>query len=258
MSRPQPRAGALARALAFQESIARGSAQTLVAVEGGFAVLDDRYAASYEHNQVYVTGPVPAGALLAETERALRGRRHRQITVLNDALGRSLAPALHAAGYEQEQLVVMTLAGAPSGAAAAGVQVERVPLERLREAVEQSWAQQYPAMSEMARRQLFERRSATAAACELSSHAVRAEGAVVSWCHLYRVDGEAQVESVNTLVGWRGRGFARAVVLDATAAALEGGCDLVFLVALRDDWPRHFYARLGFVPAGVQHSFLRA
>jgi GNAT superfamily N-acetyltransferase len=252
--------GALPRVIAFQEGLARRSAQTLVPIEGGFVVLDERYPASYEHNQVYVTGPVREEALLADAERLLRSRGHRQITVLHDALGRRLARRLVASGYEQERTVVMVLD------AAAGrlrqphrrVRVERVPLAALRAAVMRSWATQYPAMPEDTRRQLFERTFATAAACELGSHVVRARGDVVSWCHLYQVGHEAQVESVNTLTEWRGRGFARAVVVDAARAALERGCDLVFLIALYDDWPRHFYERLGFVPAGVQHSFLRA
>ncbi|HEY4025016.1 MAG TPA: GNAT family N-acetyltransferase [Candidatus Dormibacteraeota bacterium] len=248
--------GALRRIVAFQEGLARRSAQRLITIPGGFAVLDNRYPVSYEHNRLYVTGPVAAEVLLAQAERVLRRRQHRQIAVLHDELGRRLAPGLLAAGYHQEHDLLMVLAGVPEQAVP-GVAVERVPLAALDRAVARSWTEQYPDVLEAELRQLVERRAVTAAACELSSHAVRVDGEVVAWCHLYRVGGEAQVENVNTLPAWRGRGFAKAVVLDAVAAALEAGCDLVFLVADRDDWPQHLYERLGFSPAGEQHSFLR-
>jgi hypothetical protein len=35
------------------------------------------------------------------------------------------------------------------------------------------------------------------------------------------------------------------------------GCELIFLVAEADDWPRLLYGRLGFVPIGHIHEFLR-
>jgi predicted N-acetyltransferase YhbS len=36
----------------------------------------------------------------------------------------------------------------------------------------------------------------------------------------------------------------------AIAAAREAGADFVFLVADADDWPKEWYARLGFEPIG--------
>ena len=103
----------------------------------------------------------------------------------------------------------------------------------------------------------LERRYTTAAACDLTTHVVRAGGEVVAWCNLYRTGREAQVENVNTLPEWRRRGFARAVVLDAVGSAREAGCELVFLLADRDDWPRDFYERLGFTIIAEQRSFVR-
>jgi ribosomal protein S18 acetylase RimI-like enzyme len=246
----------LRRIVAFQERLARRSAQRLTAIPGGFAVLDDRYPISYEHNQLYVTGPIAVDALLAQADRLLHGRRHRRITVFDDELGRRLAPGLLAAGYHQEHNLLMALAGPPERLAP-DVAVERLPLPALDETIARSWMDQYPDMAEPELRQLVERRTTTAAACELSIHAVRAGGSVAAWCHLYRVGDEAQVESVVTLRDWRRRGFATAVVLDAVAAARAAGCELVFLVADRDDWPQHLYERLGFTPVGNQHGFGR-
>jgi ribosomal protein S18 acetylase RimI-like enzyme len=247
----------LTRVVAFQEGIARRSTQRLVPFAGGFAVLDDRYPASYEHNQVFVTAPIAATAAAAEADRLLRQRRHRYITALDGDVARRLTPGLLAAGYREEGTVVMVLTGAADRQDATSVAAERVPLEALREADARAWDERYPDLPADIVTQLFERRFATAAACDLSTHAVRADGGIVAWCNLYRAGHEAQVESVNTLPRWRRRGFARAVVLDAVSAAREAGCELVFLVADRDDWPRDFYERLGFVVIAEQRSFAR-
>jgi len=247
----------LARVVEFQEGIARRSAQRLVPTAGGFAVLDSRYPASYEHNQLFVIAPIAAASVVAEADRLLRSRRHRYVTVLDGELARRLTPGLLAAGYREEGTVVMVLTGAPDRHGAAPVAAERVPLEALRDADARAWDERYPDLPADIVTQLFERRFATAAACDLSTHVVRADGGVVAWCNLYRVGHEAQVESVNTLPEWRRHGFARAVVLDAVSAAREAGCELVFLVADRDDWPRDFYERLGFVVIAEQRSFAR-
>jgi ribosomal protein S18 acetylase RimI-like enzyme len=66
--------------------------------------------------------------------------------------------------------------------------------------------------------------------------------ALAAWCHVHTQDGITQIEDVNTLEAFRGRGHGRAVV----QRALEGVEGLVFLEALEDDWPRELYAKLGF------------
>jgi predicted GNAT family acetyltransferase len=60
----------------------------------------------------------------------------------------------------------------------------------------------------------------------------------------------AQIETVDTLEEYRGRGLARSLVLAATDAALAAGADLVLIVADDDDWPKELYSKLGFDPAG--------
>jgi N-acetylglutamate synthase-like GNAT family acetyltransferase len=247
----------LARVIAFQEGIARRSAQKLAAVPGGFAVLDDRYPASYEHNQLYVTARVTAGVVVAEADRLLRQRSHRFVTALDGDVARRITPGMLAAGFREEGTVVMLLTGRPDAPRGASIHAVRVPLEEVREADARAWDERFPGLRADVVEQLFERRYTTAAACDLTTHVVRSDGAVVAWCNLYRVGREAQVESVNTLPPWRRRGFARAVVLDAVSAAREAGCELVFLVADRDDWPRDFYGRLGFEVIAEQRSFVR-
>ena len=87
--------------------------------------------------------------------------------------------------------------------------------------------------------------------------AARVDGRLAGCCELY-VDGdEAQIESVETLEEFRGRGLARAYVLAAADAGREAGAGWIHLWADTDDWPRHWYARLGFHEAGRALDFAR-
>ena len=62
-----------------------------------------------------------------------------------------------------------------------------------------------------------------------------------------RIDGAtAAVEAVMTDPDRRGAGLATALVGDAIRRARAAGCDLVWLIAFAGDWPREWYARLGF------------
>jgi RimJ/RimL family protein N-acetyltransferase len=67
-------------------------------------------------------------------------------------------------------------------------------------------------------------------------------GNLAAWCHVRTRGGVSQIEDVNTLEPYRGRGHGRAVV----QYALEHADGLVFLEALESDWPRELYAKLGF------------
>jgi GNAT superfamily N-acetyltransferase len=77
-----------------------------------------------------------------------------------------------------------------------------------------------------------------------------AEGEPMSACRLLRGGGIGQVEEVGTLAPARERGYARAIVLGAIAAAQAAGDPTIFLTAEAADWPQLFYARLGFEAIG--------
>ncbi len=74
----------------------------------------------------------------------------------------------------------------------------------------------------------------------------RRDGEVAAATDLYLDPPDAQIEDVVTAPAHRGRGHGTAVVLTALAAARAAGADFVFLVADADDWPKNWYARLGF------------
>ena len=77
-------------------------------------------------------------------------------------------------------------------------------------------------------------------------------------CRLLGRDDVGQVEDVSTLPDHRGRGYARAVVGTAVAASRAAGHSLTFITADEDDWPREFYARLGFELVGTVSRFRRS
>ena len=56
---------------------------------------------------------------------------------------------------------------------------------------------------------------------------------------------------------FRNRGLARATVSCALAASRAAGNDLTFLMALRDDWPKELYRKLGFDEIGRIYEFVR-
>jgi|GEM_PF-584294 len=80
--------------------------------------------------------------------------------------------------------------------------------------------------------------------------AAPAAGEPMSACRLLRADGIGQIEEVGTLTPARERGYAKAIVLAAIAAAHAAGDTTIFLTAAADDWPQLFYARLGFETIG--------
>jgi GNAT superfamily N-acetyltransferase len=77
-----------------------------------------------------------------------------------------------------------------------------------------------------------------------------AGGEPMSACRLLRKDGIGQVEEVGTLTAARERGYAKAVVIAAIAAAQAAGDTTIFLTAEAADWPQLFYARMGFETVG--------
>lgn len=86
--------------------------------------------------------------------------------------------------------------------------------------------------------------------------AAPAEGEPLSCCRLLRTGGIAQVEDVATRAHARGRGYAKAVVRAAIAAARAAGDETIFLLADAADWPQLLYGRLGFETVG-ERTILR-
>ncbi|MFF0866688.1 GNAT family N-acetyltransferase [Nonomuraea sp. NPDC003560] len=245
----------LARVLSFLHGFARRKAPVVAPVPGGFAVLDERYPMSHDDNKLVVWNGRP-GPVLAAAEERLAGLGHRLVCVDDDRLGQEFRPAFAAAGYGHETNVVMAFRG-PRPAASAAATTERLALEELLPVLREEWRASLPQASQGVVDGLAARAAARASGADrVEFHAVRAPGGqIAAHADLYVHEGVAQIENVYTLERHRGQGFARALLTALLAAT--AGAELTFLVADAADWPREFYARLGFEPVGHTHAFLR-
>jgi ribosomal protein S18 acetylase RimI-like enzyme len=257
MGMPDP--GALARTLAFERDVAASVSTRLVPFTWGTAYLNDGYRERWDSNFLWVDDASPdAVELTAEADRVLgkAGFTHREIRIDDDTYGRSVAADLARAGYGGDRLVVMALRR-PADRPAQSDAAEEVDLATLRPALEIVLRREPWATTEQIVRVLADFRG------ELQRHAgarffcARVDDEIAAMCELYVRGSIGQIEDVNTLEEFRGRGLARAVVRHAADVAVADGAELVFLHALDDDWPKELYAKLGFDPAGYVWSFVR-
>jgi len=196
-----------------------------------------------------------AQALMDAAERiqASLGLSHRRVNLDDEAAVLRLQADFEARAYVAEQFVIMVRQRPPDRAVDTGavkeVQWAQIRPARRAERDLEPWA--YPELVE----QLLAKQEMTARLVRTQYFAASVGGKLVSSCEL-RTEGDiAQVETVETLPPFRGRGLARAVVSAALDAARGRG--FVFLVADHEDWPQHFYRRLGFEPVGIESRFLR-
>jgi hypothetical protein len=103
--------------------------------------------------------------------------------------------------------------------------------------------------------QLMRRRDVIGAATTSRAFGAEVDGEVVSFADMYSDGRTAQIEDVGTRNTHLRKGLSRAVMKVAIEAA--AGHEFLFLVADDRDWPKDFYARLGFDPIGITYEFFR-
>jgi ribosomal protein S18 acetylase RimI-like enzyme len=221
-----------------------------VASRFGTALYHDEFRDRYDSNVLRVEGsgdPPDASELIAECDRLYAGFAHREIFMEDERRGAALAPTFAERGWRVERFVTMALRDAADRDVAvdATVEVDTDEAVRFGETVHRAELRGVPEdvadMLAAFRRVLRERAGAR-------FFGVRADGDLVSACEMYLHDGAAEIESVDTLERFRGRGYARAVVTRAATEAIATGADLVWLIADDEDWPKELYRRMGFRP----------
>jgi ribosomal protein S18 acetylase RimI-like enzyme len=205
-----------------------------------------------------IAGELPEGVsareLADDAERLLGGAglRHRMVVVPSPP-GEALVPGFRELGWDVHRHLIMVRRRPPDQPVDTSVvvEVDEPTLRPFREAVTRT----YPWGTAEVARQLAEAKRLVRGTTRFL--AVVAEGEIVSCADLYLSDGDAQIEDLVTLETFRGRGYARALVVAAAERAERAGADFVFLVADDEDWPKELYQRLGFDPLAPYWKFVR-
>ena len=138
----------------------------------------------------------------------------------------------------------------------AALSTEECSFDEVRPLMEEIYRRELPRSPETAYR-FVEQHAAWDRILGTRRFAARIDGILAGQCELYVNGADAQIEYVDTLEEYRGRGVARAVVLAAAEAARRAGADRVFIATDMDDGPKPLYERFGFDPIGREWEFTR-
>lgn len=247
------------RAFAFQTDVLRRTSSREQRLPWGTAFFHDGFPLRYDANMAIADRPlgtVTAEDVVATLDEAYDGFRHREVEFASASDGDAIAMGMGEHGYAIEQMLVMALRRDP----------DREP--DLAAVEELEIAEMRPFTAEVTRREPWGREAGIAEMMASFRQvlvdgvgarffAQRVDGQLAGSCELY-VDGDAaQIEDVNTLEEFRGRGVARNVVLRAADEARKAGATFVFLFADAKDWPKTLYGRLGFDEIGHSRLFTR-
>jgi ribosomal protein S18 acetylase RimI-like enzyme len=248
------------RAFGFRrEVLARTSTRT-AALPWGTAYFHDDYPLRYDANMAIADralGGATADDVAGALDEAYAAFGHREIEFASIADSDTVAMGLAGHGYAVERLTVMALRREadrePDTAATEELGYADYRPLSLEIHARQPWSSDPAIATSMA---AF--RGVLAEGVGARFFAQRIDGELAGSCELYVIGDIAQIEDVNTLEEFRGRGVARNVVLRAAQEARAAGATFVFLFADAEDWPRHLYVRLGFDEIGQSRLFTRS
>jgi GNAT superfamily N-acetyltransferase len=246
------------RAIDFLRAVDASCAEEVQPHGWGRALINRRLFLVHDLNYLIAdrVDAIDADGLVAEAERIQGAARlsHRRVNVDDQAAAERFSPRFTALGYQPERFVIMAHRPLANRAAASPAVME-VAWEMMRPARELAVRRRPWATDPRLVDQILGKHQLTASRIPTRYFAALADGRVVSSCELRFKGDVAQVETVETLDEFRGRGLARAVMSAALDAARHS--PFIFLVADANDWPQRFYQRLGFDTVGIECRFLR-
>src|SRR3954452_15335833 len=247
---------ALERAWRFDREADERAAGRVERFELGAAVYSDDLPRVYDANVIRVDRDLDGTSpdeleLLAEELQG--GLGHRKLMLPGGDAADALATELGERGWTTTRTVVMRYAGPrerDSGDAAAAEEVDPRAVYGARMAalsgrstdVQRQVADYTQRLGEAARGRVF---------------AAFAGGEVAAFCALLEGDGLGEIDEVTTLERFRRRRLGTAGVEAALGPSLAAGHELTFLVAAANDWPRDWYARMGFEEIGWRWEVYR-
>jgi RimJ/RimL family protein N-acetyltransferase/predicted GNAT family acetyltransferase len=236
----------------FRHRLEEGVAERRVRTPHGTALLVDSLREIYDLNYLRAEHVGPFRDLAAEADAPLANCFHRR--VIAEVGGDAVADAAVAAGWSSVPHLIMAHRSEPDRLVdttmVREVTFEQLLPARLEVTLGEPWGEhEISTLLDEGKRRIM-------AAVATRFLAAFADGEIAAYCELRSDGATAQIEDVNTVARFRGRGLGRAVVQGAVEDARRSH-DLVFLEALEDDWPRQLYAKLGFDIVGKRHFFTR-
>ena len=221
--------------------------------EGAWALRTPDWEHSFSHNCLLLTADPGPDQILALVTEALPDVTHRHITAFCP-LGTQTLTTLVSSGYEVQPEIVMTRAVTAGPLTAPDIEVTAVDPDsaELNALQERLWHEEWlPSADDLVVAQLVGRRSELSRAGNLVSLVIAAgSGELVATMDVCIRDGIAEFDGLAVLSPHRGKAYGQALFARGWKIAAEIGCDMVVLNALRDDWPRGWYERLGFAIVG--------
>lgn len=237
----------------FRRRLQRRVAEEVVPTAHGTAFLSPSIRHVYDHNYLSVEhAAVEPSVLAAEAEETMAGCNHRRVIVEDATPG--LAADFRELGYVRSTHLVLAHRRAADRRVDTSA-VREAPLDDVLPARTVATLRE-PWGNDVIAAELNSAKRHIAAAVPTRFFAAFADGEVAGWCELRTHDGVAQIEDVEVLAEYRGRGLGRAIVQRALEEGLAGA-RTVFLEALADDWPRELYAKLGFVAVGTRDFYTK-
>ncbi len=240
------------RIRAFQRRLQEAVAERAVRTPHGIGLFCDSLPIVYDVNLVRADRLAAASELVAETDAVMETFFHRRL--ITGAEGSELFDELSALGWTRSTHITMAHTREPDRVVDTSA-VREVPIEVLEAAHMQATLSE-PRGDPRLATQLFAAKRLVGAAIPTRFFAIFSGADAAAYCELRSDGSTAQIEDVNTLAAFRGRGFGRVIVQHALSEA-RAAAKVVFLEALQDDWPKELYAKLGFDIVDERHLFLR-
>lgn len=220
---------------------------------GAWSLRTPEWERSFAHNGLLLTGDPGPDATPALAEQACAGLSHRHVSAYC-RLSPATLDSLAANGYQVQPEVLMSREVA-AGPLPAPVGIEVLPVAaddpRVQQLQARFWHEEWlPDADETTVGELVGRRSELDRAGSVTSLIVLDGAAAVASIDVCVREDVAELDALATLPDHRGRGLATALFARGVELAAQAGTELVVLTALAQDWPRQWYARLGFATLG--------
>lgn len=252
-SNRQDTAVSIERINEFRRAVELAAAERREPAPHGVGLFADSVPSVYDANYLSVEEPdVDADELAAETDRVMEHCHHRRVVL--EQSGDATAAALAERGYVRSTHIVFAHRREPDRRVDTSM-VQEVEFDRI-EPVRDATTIAEPWGDDEIARQLNGAKRLIMQAVATRFFAAIVDERVAAYCEIRSNGRTAQIEDVEAVRAYRGRGLGRAIVQHALDEARRTH-DVVFLEALADDWPRRLYAKLGFDAVGRREFLTR-